>query len=203
MIKAVLFDIGGVLIRTTDLEPRRKWERQFGLRDWELQDIFFNSETGQLAQIGHARVADAWAHVQDRLKLTDAQLREIQKDFFAGDTLDGEVWAIVQALKPRYALGIISNAMADGRQIAGSYFDLSLFDAVLFSAEEGTKKPGREIYLRALARLKVPTEEAVFIDDSTVNISAAHDMGIHAIHYTPDMNAGNLKAALKQLGVKP
>src|SRR6188768_2743168 len=110
MIKAVIFDIGGVLIRTRDLLPRRKWEQQFGLQDWQLQDLFFNSEIGQHAQTGHASVEDAWAHVQSELKLTQAQLKELRADFFAGDRLDPEVLSIVHLLKPNYTLGIISNA---------------------------------------------------------------------------------------------
>ena len=38
MIKAVIFDVGGVLLRTEDLAGRQKWEARFGMKDWELAE---------------------------------------------------------------------------------------------------------------------------------------------------------------------
>ena len=46
MIKAIIFDVGGVLIRTEDYQPRRQWEQKLGLVEWESEQIVFNSEMG-------------------------------------------------------------------------------------------------------------------------------------------------------------
>jgi putative hydrolase of the HAD superfamily len=114
-IKALFFDIGGVLIRTEDLAPRRKWEKRFGLRDWQLQDLFFNSDVGQAAQVGKASTEDAWAHVAGTLGVSAEDLPQLQADFFGGDMLDHSLIALIQSLRPRYKTSVISNAMSDAR----------------------------------------------------------------------------------------
>ncbi|MEZ4633989.1 MAG: hypothetical protein R2856_03260 [Caldilineaceae bacterium] len=47
MIKAVIFDVGGVLIRTEDPSPRRRLEDRSGLAPGQAEFIVFNSERGR------------------------------------------------------------------------------------------------------------------------------------------------------------
>jgi epoxide hydrolase-like predicted phosphatase len=201
MIKAVIFDIGNVLLRTTNLEPRRSWEQRLGLPDWGLEQLFFNSEVGQAAQVGKASTDDAWAHVLHTLGINERELPDLKRDFWAGDTWDHDLLALIHALKPRYKTGILSNAMPDARTNLKEFINEDLFDVIVFSGEEGIKKPLAEIYTRVLQRLEVMPAEAVFIDDLPANIKAAGALGIHTIHYTPEQNAGDVKAALLQLGI--
>lgn len=183
-IKALLFDVGGVLIRTEDLEPRRKWERRFGLRDWQLQDLFFNSEVGQAAQLGRATTRQAWDDVARRLGIAPEVLPDVQADFFRGDVLDQSLIALIRSLRPRYKTGVISNAMPDARETLKDCINDATFDVLVFSAEEGVKKPDAEIYRRALARLDIRAEQAVFVDDVFANVEAARRLGMRAIRFT-------------------
>ncbi len=198
-IKAIFFDIGGVLVRTTDLEPRRKWERRFGLRDWALQDLFFNSPVGQAAQIGRATTADAWAHVAATLDLDAAELQQLQADFWRGDTFDESLLALVRGLRTRYKTGVISNALPDARAMFGGRLNDDLFDVLVFSSEEGVKKPDPEIFLRALARLGVDAGESIFVDDVLENVEAARSLGLHSIHFRPDTD---LERELARRGIR-
>ena len=43
-ICAVIWDLGGVLLRTEDLSHREKWEERFGLEPWGLADLIFRGE---------------------------------------------------------------------------------------------------------------------------------------------------------------
>jgi FMN phosphatase YigB (HAD superfamily) len=47
MIKAVIFDVGGVLVRTEDQLPRRQLEAQYGLQPGEAEFLVYNSDMGQ------------------------------------------------------------------------------------------------------------------------------------------------------------
>ena len=199
MLTTLLFDIGGVLIRTETLEPRRKWERKFGLQDWQLADLFFASPIGEAAQIGQASTADAWAYVADTLAISTTQLAELKHDFWAGDVLDHELIALIQSLRPRYKTGIISNAMPDARENLKDQINDDTFDTIVFSGEEGIRKPIAEIYQRALARIDTKPHEAVFVDDMLPNVQAAREVGLHAIHYTMGMDVAE---ALRELGIK-
>jgi putative hydrolase of the HAD superfamily len=199
MIDALIFDIGGVLLRTNDLEPRRKWERRYGLRDWQLQDLFFNSAVGQAAQVGKATTEDAWAYVAKTLALNASELTELKRDFYVGDVLDRDLIALIQSFRPRYKTAILSNALPDARHDLRDRINSDTFDVLVFSGEEGVRKPDPEIYRRVLRRLRVQAEQAVFVDDVPVNVAAARTLGMNAFQYVTGMN---VKEALQKLGVE-
>ena len=199
MLKALIFDIGGVLLRTETLEHRRKWERRFGLNDWQLQDMFFNSAVGQAAQIGQASTGDAWAFMAQTLSLDADQLAELKRDFWAGDVLDRNLIALIQSLRPRYKTAILSNAMPDARENLKAGINGDTFDVLVFSGEEGVKKPSPEIYRRVLARIGIQAKEAVFVDDVLANVEAARALGMQAIQYVAGIDVAG---ALRGVGVE-
>jgi epoxide hydrolase-like predicted phosphatase len=59
-------------------------------------------------------------------------------------------------------------------------------------------KPDPAIYELALQRLDVPAAEAVFVDDFPVNVAAAREAGLHAIHFR---GMAPLRRSLEELGV--
>ncbi len=63
MSRAVIFDWGGVLMRTMDIRPRMAWERRLGLPPGALADAFFGSPAWDRAQRGDASLDDVWAEV--------------------------------------------------------------------------------------------------------------------------------------------
>jgi len=57
-----------------------------------------------------------------------------------------------------------------------------LFDEILISEWEGLRKPDPAIFLRALHKLDVSAEEAVFVGDHPVNdVRASRDVGMRAV----------------------
>jgi putative hydrolase of the HAD superfamily len=58
-----------------------------------------------------------------------------------------------------------------------------LFELVVDSAFEGTRKPEPEIYALTLSRLGLPGEACAFVDDVEVNLPPARAAGMHAIHF--------------------
>lgn len=201
MIQAVIFDVGGVLIRTTDYSSRREWEKELGLKEWEAEEIVFGSEMGTLAQCGGISDAELWTWVGERLDLAPARLRAFRQGFWAGDVLDTTLIDFIRRLRPRYQKAIISNA-TDNLRIALSekYPIADAFDLIVCSAEEKVMKPDPSIYQLTLNRLGRRPEEAVFIDDSARNIMAARELGMHAIHFNATMD---VPAELAKIGVRP
>lgn len=199
MIKAVIFDVGGVLLRTEDRRYRRHWEEKLGLPDWAADEIVFNSESGIQAQTGLITEEDHWQWVGEHLGLLPTDLAQFRRDFWAGDRLDGALVAYIGRLRTRYQTAIISNAMDGLRHVlTETYPIVDRFDLVVISAEEKVMKPDATIYERTLARLGRQPAEAVFIDDFQHNITAARGVGMSAVHFTPDTD---LSAELEKLGV--
>ena len=69
MIKAIIFDIGGVLLRTEDRSPRQQLEKRLGLAAGEAEFLVFNSEMGQMAQNGAITDGELWTWVGEHLNL--------------------------------------------------------------------------------------------------------------------------------------
>jgi len=187
-IQAVIFDIGGVLVRTEDLEPRRKWERRFGLPEWGLANLVFGNPVAMRAMIGQAPAEAIWAEVARQLSLASAELADLREDFWKGDRLDHDLLAFIRTLRPRYRTGILSNAWPGARRYHQGRLDGDTFDTLVFSAEEGLAKPDPEIYRRALGRLNVSAPEAVFVDDFIENVEAARGLGMGGVHFQPGIN---------------
>ena len=198
-IQAVLFDIGGVLLRTEDQGPRRKWELKLGLPPRGLSDAVFNSDVAIRASLGQATQQDVWRAVAERFQLDDAKLRDLQRDFWSGDRLDDRLVQYVIGLRPRYKTGIISNAWLGVRGLYADWFGLdhSLVDVMVYSGEVGVAKPDPRIYRHALEQLGVTAEASVFVDDFVENIDGARAVGMQTVQFkTADQALADLKALL-------
>jgi epoxide hydrolase-like predicted phosphatase len=199
--RAVIFDFGGVLLRTIDWSGRRAWEQRLGLAPGESEEIVFGREMGTKAQLGQISDEELWQWVGWFLKLSTNQLERFRSDFWAGDRLDTELVDHIRRLRPRYQTAIISNSTdALRRSLNESYPIADAFDLIVCSAEEHVMKPDSKIYERTLQRLKRKAVEAVFIDDSQPNVRAASALGMTTLHFTAGMN---VRDELDRLGVRP
>ena len=196
----MIFDVGGVLIRTTDPQPRRALEERLGIRPGEAELLVFNSEGGRAAQMGQITSAAHWQWVADQLKLEADALRQFQDEFFGGDQLDHELIAFIRKLRPTYRTAIISNYMDELTRLLSEVHAIAdAFDLIVISSSEKIMKPDPIIFERTLDRLGLTPHETIFIDDFPHNVEGARAVGMHAIHYTPGVE---LSAALAKWGVE-
>ena len=199
MIRALIFDVGGVLVRTEDAAPRRRAEQRFGLGPGRAEFLVFNSDMGRQAQHGQITAAELWAWVQAQLGVDDATLAAFRTDFFGGDRLNTADVELIRRLRGPYQTAIISNAMDDLTEVVTTRYPMAdAFDLIVGSAYEGIMKPDARIFQRTLARLGRQPDEAIFVDDFMHNVEGARAVGMHAVHYTPDLD---LAAALAEFGV--
>jgi epoxide hydrolase-like predicted phosphatase len=183
-IRAIIFDIGGVLFRMQDFGPWRRWEMRLGLPDRQLGDIVFDNPISYQAFVGEVTAAEAWNEAARRLDLTPEELENLKADFWKGGAWDAELLEFIRRLRPDYKTGIISDAWDDTRQAIAEYVDDGTFDVIVISAEEGVAKPDPEIFRRALSRLGVAPNETIFVDDRRKNVAGAQQIGMHAIRFT-------------------
>lgn len=198
MIQAVIFDIGGVLVRTMDYSGRRHWEQRLGLSPGELETIVFDSEMGVKAQSGLITDADLWQWVGNHLRL-EQEVNALYEAFWGGDTLNEPLLDLIRRLRPRYQTAVISNATdALLFTLSERYAIAGLFDLIVGSAAQQIMKPDPRIYEYTLTHLGRKPEETVFIDDVPRNIQGARNLGMWAIHFTPEVDVA---AELSKFGV--
>jgi len=196
-LRAVYFDLGGVIVRTGDREPRTKLAERLGMSYEELAKAVFENESSLRASLGAVSPQEHWADVIQRLGLPPSEADVVQHEFFAGDSLDLDLINFIRSLHPKYRTGLLSNAWSDMRAYLVSQKIDDAFDQLIISAEIGIMKPDARIYQLALEKLGVAPAEAVFVDDFIVNIEGARAVGMYAIQFTrPDQMLEELKQFL-------
>ena len=180
-IRAVIWDIGGVIGRTEDRGPREKLAADLGVNYDNLVQLIFGGEQGARAQLGEISIDELFAYVRKELGLAPGQFPDLYERFFAGDKVDYELVDFIRSLKPKYKIGIISNAWGDLHKMLDRWGITDAFDIVVGSGDEGILKPEPRIYQNALERLSVKPSEAIFVDDFIENIDGARKLGVNAI----------------------
>jgi epoxide hydrolase-like predicted phosphatase len=197
-IRAVIWDLGGVLVRTEDYTSRDRLAARLGLSREELEDLVFSNDSGDRAQLGLISVEQHLENLRQRFGLQRSEMDHFWKEFWGGDRLDAELVAFIRSLRARYRTGLLSNAFSDLRHYVTHVWKFAdAFDEMVISAEVGLVKPDARIYRLILERLGVAPQEAVFIDDMPRNVEGARAVNLHAVQFvTPQQARGELERLL-------
>nr|MBN1229275.1 HAD family phosphatase [Anaerolineae bacterium] len=186
---AVIFDWGGVLMRTEDYSFRSQWDARLALPSGGVERILLHSGIWEKAQLGHVSLEDYWDTISKILKITPDQLADLRADFYNGDRLDQTLLLLIEELREKgIAIGLLSNNTSD---LADTLLDLGIenrFDATIISANIGVMKPADDAYHAILRKLQILPQNALFIDDFPQNVEGARAVGMNAMHYTPDLD---------------
>lgn len=197
MIKAVLFDFGGVLSEAGASGSVRGWlGKAYGL-DIDVQkvsDVFRRMWRGQVDD--EEFLAAIRQQYPDAPAVTKNDLMNNMQEF----TRSAPVYALALSLRAHnIATGILSNVFGMGaaRLKAGGFYDD--FNPVLLSSDAGYAKPDKEFYELAVQALGVHPNEILFIDDQQYALDPAAAMGMYTILATsPQQIVRDTKALIKQ-----
>jgi epoxide hydrolase-like predicted phosphatase len=183
-IKAVIFDLGGVLLRTDDFTPREQLAKRLNMDRHELEEFIFGGDSGDKAQRGEIRIEQHFANLCYQIGYTPLQFQQLVGEFFSRDRLDEELVDYVRRLHKQYKTALLSNAWDDLRKrIAEMWHFEDAFDLLVISAEVGVAKPDPKIFRLALDQLGVQASESIFVDDFQRNVDAARGVGMNAIRF--------------------
>jgi epoxide hydrolase-like predicted phosphatase len=196
-INSIIFDWGGVLI--DDPGPPMI---EFCYSALGVSEEAYNEAVGKSIsdfRTGHIEEATLWQRVCAELNVEVPDRRSLWGDAFdAVYQPKPEMFALIQSLiNSGYSVALLSNTEMPCVDYFGKQ-GYDFFDVLIFSCLEGTKKPEREIYELALARLKCSPQQAVFIDDRPNCVKGAVTAGINTIQFeSPEQ----VKRELGGLGV--
>ena len=205
MIKAIIFDLGKVLIggnwKSVHEKIARKLEIPF---DKVIPIIQIPRDKWSRGEITEK---EFWQELE---KKTGKKLPAgFKKDLWFNDYVkkrknNKRTWKIASELKKRgFRLAILSNTTSPhvrANKKIGRFKKLRElgFKIFILSCEVGCRKPEPQIFKITIKRLKLPAQECVFIDDRLENIKTAKKMGIQGIHFkTPKQ----LRKELIKLGL--
>ena len=181
-IRAVIWDLGGVILRTFDSHGRRTWEQRLGLPPNGLAQLVFEGKAGRQATLGKASADDVWTWVLDQLGLPEEARGQLVSDFWSGDRVDEALVDDIRRLRAHLTTGLITNAWPGTREAIEKLWRIAdAFDLIVISSEVGAAKPMPRIYQLALERLGLKAEEALMVDDFAENIAGARGVGMHTV----------------------
>jgi len=192
MIKAVLWDFGGV-ITTSPFEAFNRYEVEHGIPLDFIRGINATNPEN-----------NAWALFESsRITYDDFDRLFYEETSRAGHPISGRdvltrlsgdvrprMVSALKECKRHFKIGCITNnvnagrgpRMAQTRERAHEIrLVMALFDIVVESSKEGIRKPNPEIYRLAASRLEVAAGQIVFLDDLGINLKPARELGMQTI----------------------
>jgi len=188
VIRALVFDWGGVIQRTEDPGPRRSLANELGISPADLDRAVFESDAWHRASIGRMCADEAWGMIAKSVGWPSGAVDGFVERFFAGDRLDDRIIALIRHLRGEgIPVGLLSNAVPDRKSTisrAASWGMPSLFDEQVFSYQVGALKPQAVMYWRILGALGVAACDALLVDDAAQNVAGARVVGMEAILFS-------------------
>jgi putative hydrolase of the HAD superfamily len=185
VIRAVLFDIGNVLLKFDFSLALAKLAAQSDVHDpvdvlARIDQIKVGYEDGQIDRAAFLRsVFDVL-----RYRGTEAQFVAAWEEIFEPNE---PMVALVQSLHGRLPLYLLSNTSDIHREyIFRRYPFFACFDAGVYSYEVRASKPKRAIYELTARELGIEPVTTFFIDDLLPNVETAREVGFRAHHYHYD-----------------
>jgi putative hydrolase of the HAD superfamily len=195
MIKAVIFDWGGVLIENPTEGILRYCREVLGIGTGCMLAAY--RKLIPYLQEGKISEDEFWKGVRRRTGAKGGMPASLWLEAFEHSYVEKkDVFAVAHALHGRGCrTGILSNTEKPARPIMDrdSY---RIFDPVVLSWEVGSSKPQGRIFEVLIDTLSLDPPEILLIDDVAANITAAKDLGLQGLLFT---DAETLKSDLASL----
>jgi epoxide hydrolase-like predicted phosphatase len=190
MVRAVVFDIGGVLEVTPPTGWQQRWSARLGLSDERFRSLL--ADAGRAGSLGHIDLEQYTAIVRERLGLDAAQTVALMDDIWHEylGTPNTELIRYFTELRGRVRTGILSNSFVGAREREQERYGFEdRCDAIAYSHEIGVMKPDPRAYTTVCDLLGVEPHEAVLLDDLERCVAGAEAVGMPAVRFRDNEQA--------------
>jgi putative hydrolase of the HAD superfamily len=194
VIKTLISDFGGVLTSPL-LGAFERFNDELGVRaedfgramavarDQHGEHPLFALERGEITE---RAFLDQLEGALRKLLGRDVDLSRMAQLLMAHLHPNEELFAYYRRLRDERGLrlGILTNNVREWEPLWRPKLPIDeIFDDVVDSAFVGMRKPEPEIYELALSRLGGEATTCAFVDDNELNVTAARELGFHAVHF--------------------
>ncbi|MEM5806007.1 MAG: HAD family phosphatase [Candidatus Aenigmatarchaeota archaeon] len=195
LIKAVIFDIGGVTIKYPMDGIYHDIEKEFKISKKTIKKIYEKLEP--LISTDKISEKEFWLNLAKYLEIKDVNtfkkvwMNSLKKH----GTLNHDVVKIIKNVKKNgYIVAALSNVPTPHERLHRKLGHYKFFNRVFLSTKLRMKKPDVKIYQYVAGKLGVRPEECIFIDDKMDNVIGARKAGMKAILFN---SAAQLEKKLK------
>lgn len=175
MIKCIIFDCFGVLVG-------RGFEETYRIAGGDpVKDRQFIDDILGQANLG---LIDDEAFHDEMMNRLGISLAEWRHATITAEQPNEQLLEYIKGLHGKYKTAILSNANRGvvERRIGSRWLE-ACFDELVVSAEINMVKPDPQIYHHTAEKLGVELAECVFIDDKTIFLNPAAELGMQTVLY--------------------
>jgi putative hydrolase of the HAD superfamily len=205
-IKAVIFDVGGVLALGKDLgqiNGRTKGvheaiTKQLGisLDQWfdTIGLLYDSTITGKVSE------NEFLSYLEKTFQQPKAYFRNLFLESYKSNfKINKELYSFAFKLKKKgYRIAILSDQHQISKEVVMPKSKIKHFNPVIVSCDVGVRKPNPKIYILILKQLKLKPQQTVFIDNQSWNLVPAKKLGMHTILFKTNKQ---LFKQLEKIGV--
>lgn len=187
MIKAIVFDYGGVIEKEDgDLIQKIADFLKITKEDWHKVYFSFN----HLSNTGKKNWKEVLELVCKELGASGAQISTVHEIIIENKKTKKINWELIELIKDlknkNYKIGLLSNNSTGLKQKLVNQNITHIFDEIIISAEYGYQKPQPEIFEIIFNKLNIKNNEMIFVDDTKRSLEGAEKIG-----YVPILYANN------------
>uniref|UniRef100_A0A915C4W4 Uncharacterized protein n=1 Tax=Parascaris univalens TaxID=6257 RepID=A0A915C4W4_PARUN len=207
--KAIIFDMGGVLLDLGAMWTGTEWEMQNGVPEGSLTKVLLSDQLlkqskalfrGEISAVEFDRTIFSGLFTEiigkkhGPINVFSTWLPDEPNKVIVYEDM---IQAVAILKQKGYRTALLTNNffIDEERKKPTIPIDRANFDVIIESCRLGVSKPDEEIYRITLDRLGIDGDKCIFLDDSKRFCAAASKLGITSIH----VNAGDTTAALNEL----
>ena len=200
MIKAVVFDLGGVLFAEGKSMAVDRLAEEHGYERGVVSGVL-NSDKAVELRRGLISDDQFWGWVQRQIPAGyDASL--IKQAWYDGYVLDEAIRAVIQSLRGKYKIIAFSgNIESRVRYLEEKYRFKHLFDLEIYSFDYHVTKPDKRFVEIMIEKAGCQPEQIAYVDDNERYAQPARELGVRVVIYKRGESA-KLKSELKHLGIR-
>lgn len=197
MIKAIVFDLGGVLFTNGTKKFIAYISDVYHVNKKIVEEVL-DGDIGSKYRTNKISDDEFWRLAIDRLGI-HAGRDELEKKWIEGYELISGTKELILQLRKKYKIYFLSdNVHTRATQLNNRYHFVSLFDGGIFSHEVGIRKPNPTIYHLLLKKACVKASEAIYIDDKYECTEPAAKLGCTTFVFE---SVDKLKEDLNNIGI--
>jgi putative hydrolase of the HAD superfamily len=184
MIKMIIFDNNGVLTSCDADFTIPRFAEYFGMNVEDLRGPY--NRLVEPADLGNITTQDFFCNLCNEIGKTydPDKMWDVFKECY--QPKDGMRQTLFD-LRGRYKIALLTNFIDTYdyfNENTWHYNDVFDSDKMFVSSKLHMAKPNDDIYLHALDKLGVSPEEFIYVDDRSLNVSAAEKLGMKGLLFT-------------------
>ncbi len=179
MIKAIVFDLGGVVFHGDFNNQVDYLSKKYNITPESYLKVF--REAWDKTKVGELTQEEFYDYISNALKISP---EDIRKSLLKIITIDEKMRDLIIALSQNYKIGILTNTIEDLYNKQLELWDFEENADVIASFKEHVAKPDEKAMELILQKLGVEKNEIIFIDDKKETVKRYSELGITSIKFT-------------------